>query len=70
MSRKRYKPEQIINLLTEALIANPVIIFGRSNVRCWLKADMQPPEYEVRSTPKSGHSEARAGLPLVTPNGH
>ncbi len=32
MSRKRYKPEQIINLLTEALIANSVIIFGRSNV--------------------------------------
>ncbi len=36
MSRKRYKPEQIINLLTEALIANSVIIFGRSNVCPWL----------------------------------
>jgi hypothetical protein len=28
--------------------------------RCWLKADIQPPQIEVRFAPKSGHSEAHA----------
>ncbi len=36
------------------------------NVRNWLQADIQAPEIEVRFTPKSGHSEAHAGLPLMT----
>ncbi len=31
-----------------------------------LKADLQPPEIEVRFTPNNGHSEAHAGLLLVT----
>ncbi len=35
-------------------------------VRSWLKADIQPPKIEVCSTPKTGHSEAHAGLPLLT----
>ncbi len=35
----------------------------------WLQADIQPPENDVRFTPKSGHSGARAGLPLLTPSG-
>ncbi len=39
------------------------------NVSFWLQADLQPPEIEVRSTPKSGHSEAHAGLPLLTQSG-
>ncbi len=38
-----------------------------SNVSSWLKADIQPPQIEVRFTPKSGHSEAHAGLPLTPP---
>ncbi len=37
-----------------------------SNVRLWLQADIQRPEVDVRCTPKSGHSEAYAGLPLLT----
>ncbi len=41
----------------------------RSNVRSWLQGDMQPPEYEVCFTPNTGHSEAHAGLPLLTHNG-
>ncbi len=36
-----------------------------ANVRVWLKADIQSPKIEVRFTPKSGHSEAHAGLPLL-----
>ncbi len=34
-------------------------------VRSWLQADMERPKIDVRLTPESGHSEARAGLPLV-----
>ncbi len=41
-----------------------------SNFRLWLKADIQSPEIDFRFTPKSGHSEAHAGLPLVTQSGH
>ncbi len=37
-----------------------------SNVASWLQGDIQPPEIEVCSTPKSGHSEAHAGLPVLT----
>ncbi len=32
-------------------------------------ADIQSPEFEVRFTPNSGHSEAHAGLPVLTHNG-
>ncbi len=39
------------------------------NVASWLKADIQPPEIEVRLSPRSGHSEAYAGLPVLTHNG-
>ncbi len=38
----------------------------RSNVRSWLQADLQPPEIDFRSTPRNRHSEAHAGLPLLT----
>ncbi len=31
---------------------------------------MPPPEIDFRLTPNSGHSEAHAGLPLVTQSGH
>ncbi len=44
-------------------------MFNRANFRLWLQADIQPPEIEVCFTPKSGHSEAHAGLPLLTHNG-
>ncbi len=37
-----------------------------TNVAFWLQADIQPPEIDVCFTPKSGHSEAHAGLPLLT----
>ncbi len=40
------------------------------NVGCWLKADIQSPEIEVRLAPNNGHSEAHAGLPLLTRLGH
>ncbi len=36
----------------------------------WLQADMQSPEYEVCFTPNTGHSEAHAGLPVLTRLGH
>ena len=42
------------------------IFAGITNFRLWLKADIQSPEIEVRFTPNNGHSEAHAGLPLVT----
>ncbi len=31
-----------------------------------LKADLQPPEFDFRFPPNTGHSQAHAGLPLVT----
>ena len=39
------------------------------NDRLWLQADIQPPEIDFRLTPNNGHSEAHAGLPLVTRSG-
>ena len=41
-----------------------------ADVRFWLQADIVPPEIDFRLTPKSGHSEVYAELPLVTRNGH
>ncbi len=41
-----------------------------ADFRFWLQADIQPPEIEVCSYPNTGHSEAHAGLPLVTQPGH
>ncbi len=41
-----------------------------SNVSCWLQADIQSLEIEVRLSPRSGHSEAYAGLPLLTRRRH
>jgi hypothetical protein len=38
----------------------------RLHVSLWLKADLQPPEFDFRLSPNSGHSKARAGLPLLT----
>ncbi len=32
----------------------------------WLQADLQSPEIDFRFTPNNGHSEAHAGLPLLT----
>ncbi len=43
-----------------------MLLRGHLNVASWLKADIQPPKIDVCFTPKSGHSEARAGLPLLT----
>jgi len=37
--------------------------------RFWLQADIQSPEIDFRFTPSNGHSEAHAGLPLLTRNG-
>ncbi len=37
-----------------------------TNFRFWLQADIQSPEIDFRFAPKSGHSEAHAGLPLLT----
>ena len=34
------------------------LAFRPCEIRCWLQTDMQPPEYEVRFTPKTGHSWA------------
>ncbi len=41
----------------------------RCDFRLWLQADIQPPEIDFRFAPKSGHSEAYVGLPLLTPSG-
>jgi len=40
------------------------------NDRCWLKADLPRPEFEVCFTPNNGHSETPAGLPVLTQSGH
>ncbi len=40
-----------------------------ADVVFWLQADIQSPEIDFRSTPNTGHSEAHAGLPLVTLSG-
>ncbi len=40
------------------------------NVSSWLQADIRSPQIDFRSTPNFGHSEAHAGLPVVTPCGH
>ncbi len=40
------------------------------NVCSWLKADIQSPKIDFRFTLKSGHSEAHAGLPLLTQRRH
>ncbi len=39
---------------------------GVVDFRFWLQADIQSPEIDFRFAPKSGHSEAHAGLPLLT----
>ncbi len=38
-----------------------------SNVRCWLQADLQSPEIEVRFTPKSRRSSGRPRESVVDP---
>ncbi len=40
-----------------------------SDFRLWLQADIQPPKIDFRLTPNNGHSEAHAGLPLLTRSG-
>ncbi len=40
------------------------------NVSYWLQGDIQSPEIDFRLTPNSGHSEAHAGLPVLTHSGH
>ncbi len=42
---------------------------GAGRVRLWLKPEVQSPEIEVRFTPNNGHSEAHAGLPVLTLSG-
>jgi hypothetical protein len=39
---------------------------AQPHFRLWLKADIQRPEFDVRYTPRNGHSEAQAGLPVLT----
>ncbi len=41
-----------------------------ANVRLWLQADLQASEIDFCFTPNNGHSEAHAGLPLLTQPGH
>ncbi len=53
------------------IVGNPEESMGSltgANFCFWLKVDIQPPKIEVCSTPKSGHSAAHAGLPLLTQN--
>ncbi len=38
--------------------------------RFWLQGDIQPPEIDFRLSPNFGHSEAHAGLPVLTRLGH
>ncbi len=47
-----------------------MLLRGHLNVASWLQADIQSPEIDFRLTPNTGHSEAHAGLPLVTQPGH
>ncbi len=41
-----------------------------SNVASWLQADIQSPKIDFCFTPNSGHSEAHAGLPVLTHSRH
>ncbi len=43
---------------------------GSTDFSFWLQADIQSPEIDFRSTPNNGHSEAHAGLPVLTQSGH
>ncbi len=38
-------------------------------VRLWLQADIQSPKIDFCFTPNNGHSEAHAGLPVLTHSG-
>ena len=38
--------------------------------RLWLDSEVQSPEIDFRFTPESRHSEAHAGLPVMTHSGH
>ncbi len=49
---------------------HPKIPCQQGAVHTWLKTEVQPPEIDFRSTPNNGHSEAHAGLPLLTHSGH
>jgi hypothetical protein len=40
------------------------------NVASWLDYEVQPPEFDFRSSPNNGHSVARAGLPVLTQSSH
>jgi len=44
--------------------------YRESGLVLWLKADLQSPEIDFRSSPNNGHSKAHAGLLLVTPSRH
>ncbi len=56
-------PQQRLNLQKCGIVRRV------GNVRVWLQADIQSPEIDFRFTPRSGHSEAYAGLPLLTLSG-
>jgi hypothetical protein len=50
-------------------------LVNNKNFRCWLKADLQPPEVDFRSSARTGHSWAdvrfRADFVCFTPKtGH
>ena len=42
------------------------LLSKRQKVSSWLQADLQSPEIDFRFTPSFGHSEAHAGLPVLT----
>ncbi len=59
----------LISFYRRVVIDQRLASSGRTNFRLWLKADIQPPENDVRFTPNFGRSEAHAGLPVLTHNG-
>ena len=49
-------------------VGEAIAAAARRNLK--LKGDIQAPEIDFRYTPRNGHSEAHAGLPLLTRLGH
>ncbi len=40
-----------------------------AHFRFWLQGDIQSPKIDFRFAPNNGHSEAHAGLPVLTQSG-
>ncbi len=59
-------PKELDGAETFVLIDNVSDGMPNRHVSLWLQADIQSPEIDFCFTPNNGHSEAHAGLPVLT----